>query len=222
MKRNASALRRPGTALAGATAPAAALAISLAACACQPVAQSASLASPDRSTGTSPSSPAASSSLRAADGHSRTAICKTSQLKISIPWSAAAGGTVGGRIAFTNLGSSSCHLSGWPLLVGITSQGKSSTAVDRLVTMFGPTGPRVRTVVIKPGALAEAVFTGHDVPVTGALRCPPSFRSLRVTPPGNSQSVTIQAWVPYYNHDLPSCSGIWVSEVVPYSSLYQH
>jgi hypothetical protein len=88
--------------------------------------------------------------------------------------------------------------------------------------MFGPSNSAVPVVTIKPGALAEAVFTGHDVP-TGARSCPPSYRHLRVTPPGDLQSVVISAWLPApsLGEYLPACSPIWITPVVPPSELYQ-
>jgi Domain of unknown function (DUF4232) len=136
-----------------------------------------------------------------------------------MPWSGAAGGTVGGRIGFTNLGSSPCRLRGWPVLVAVEAGGKSSIAVDKITTMFGPNLKAAPLVILKPHATAEAVFTVGDHSISGT--CPPSYRLLRVTPPGNYKAVTIRAWIPYDNHYLPSCTQVWVSEVVPFGDLYQ-
>jgi hypothetical protein len=168
-----------------------------------------------------PSSSAASSAVIPPPpaGHTRTVACKTSRLKIDLVWSGAALGTVGGRIGFTNLWSRPCRLAAWPVLKGIPARGKPSTAIDRRMTMFGPDTTAAPSVTLRPGAMAEAVFTGGDEPGPGATTCPPSYRLLRITPPGNSQPVTIPAWIAYYHHDLPSCSGIWVSEVVPPSAV---
>lgn len=147
-------------------------------------------------------------------GHTRATACKTSQLKINLVWSGAGLGTVGGRIGFTNLGSRPCRLAGWPVLGGVPARGKPSTAIDRRMTMFGPDTKVAAPLTLRPGAMAEAVFTGGDEPGPGATGCPPPYRLLRITPPGNSQSVTIPAWSAYYHRDLPSCAGIWVSQVV--------
>jgi uncharacterized protein DUF4232 len=160
----------------------------------------------------------------AASGHqltSHVATCRTFQLKINMPWSGAAGGTVAGRIGFTNLGSRPCRMRGWPTVVAVQAGGKPSAAVDRLTMMFGPIIKAPPRVILKPQMTAEAVFTGSDGPGLGEMRCPPPYRRLRVTPPGNSKPVTIPAWIPWYRRYMPSCSGIWVSAVVPYSALYQ-
>jgi hypothetical protein len=145
--------------------------------------------------------------------------CKTSRLKITMPWSGAAAGTVGGRIGFTNLASRPCRLHGWPVLVAVNAAGESRTAVDKTTTMFGPNLRAAPVVILKPHATAEAVFTGGDHSISGT--CPPPYRLLRVTPPGNSEAATIRAWVPYYDNYLPACTPIWVSEVVPFQDLYQ-
>jgi hypothetical protein len=142
-------------------------------------------------------------------------------LKIKMTWSGAAGGTAGGRIGFTNLGPGPCRLYGWPHLVAMQAGGKPSTAIDKISTMFGPDVHSVPVITLRPRTLAEAVFTGSDGPGPSGRRCPAPYRLLRVTPPGNSQAVTISAWIPYYHHYMPACTGLWVSEVVPSSDLWQ-
>ena len=92
-------------------------------------------------------------------------------------------------------------------------------ALDKLTTMFGPNLNAAPVVMLKPHAMAEAVFTGGDHSRSGT--CPPQYRRLRVTPPGNSQAESIRAWIPYYGHYLPACTPIWVSEVVALKDLYQ-
>ena len=162
-----------------------------------------------------PSSPAASGF--AGSPASQLRVCETSQLKITMPWSGVAAGTIGGRIGFTNLGARPCRLHGWPVLVAINAAGQSHTAVDKLTTMFGPNLKAAPVVILKPHATAEAAFTGGDHSMSGT--CPPQYRRLRVTPPGNSQAATIRAWIPYYGHYLPACTPIWVSEVVALKDL---
>jgi hypothetical protein len=152
---------------------------------------------------------------------SRPPVCSTSQLRITVPWTGAAAGTVGGRIAFTNLAASPCHLQGWPVLAAVTAQGRASKAIDGLSTMFGPGLRFAPLVTLRHGATGEAVFTGGDEPGPGETVCPPSYRFLRVTPPGNSRTATLPAWIWYYDHDMPACTGIWVSPVVPWTALYQ-
>jgi hypothetical protein len=148
--------------------------------------------------------------------------CRTSQLKITLIHAGAAGGTAGGYIAFTNRASAPCRLTGWPTLVAVTATGKTTTAVHRRSTMFGPrpTIKRMPVVILRNGRRADAVFTVGDRPGPGQRTCPRPYRHLRVTPPGNSRSVLLSAWLPAYAHFLPSCTDIEVSFVVSASALY--
>jgi hypothetical protein len=88
--------------------------------------------------------------------------------------------------------------------------------------MFGPR-PNIAgipVVALRHGEQADAVFTGSDVAGPGTTTCPPSYRHLRVTPPGSSRSVLLSAWLPYLDAYLPACGPIEVSMVVPASALY--
>jgi hypothetical protein len=147
--------------------------------------------------------------------------CATAQLHFWVSHSGAGLGTVGGYLAFTNEGPAACRLSGWPTLTALRPGG-STTAVHVRSTMFGPyvggTGPFVRGVPIvhlRHGQTAVAAFTAGDNPGPGETRCPPSYRELRVTPPGNAASAVISSWIAWYGRELPSCTGIDVSMVVP-------
>jgi hypothetical protein len=162
--------------------------------------------------------------MAACAGHQATAtdsaraapVCRTSQLKITMARSGAATATVGGQIWFTSHASAPCQLTGWPTLVAVTAAGRPAAAIRRLSTMFGPNLTRVPVVTINPAATAEAVFTGGDVPGPGATTCPPPYRQLRITPPGNTQHTVISAWLPYLGAYLPACTPIWISPVVAF------
>jgi hypothetical protein len=160
----------------------------------------------------------------AARGSSKDATrrCTTSQLEIRLIHPGAAGGTAGGYIAFTNRASAPCRLTGWPTLVAVAASGKTTTAVHRRSTMFGPrpTIKGVPVVTLGYGRRADAVFTVGDRPGPGRATCPPPYRRLRVTPPGNSRSVLLSAWLSGYGHFLPACSAIEISFVVAASDLY--
>jgi hypothetical protein len=137
--------------------------------------------------------------------------------------SAAALGTVGGYLAFTNRGTE-CRLRGWPTLVAL-GPGERATAVHVHATMFGPyvggTGPFVRGVPdvrLRRGQTAFAAFTAGDHGST-SRPCPPPYRQLSVTPPSNGTSALVSAWIAYYGQNLPSCTRVEVSMVVPASDL---
>lgn len=150
--------------------------------------------------------------------------CRTGQLHVWVTRTGAAAGTVGGYLAFTNRGTS-CTLRGWPTLTAV-GPGISTTAIHVHTTMFGPyahdTGKYVTgtpLVRLRHGQTAVAAFTAGDNPGEGETRCPPSFRSLRVAPPGNTTSVEISSWLVYYGRELPSCTGIELSMIVPASDM---
>jgi len=150
--------------------------------------------------------------------------CRTAQLHVWVTRTGAAAGTVGGYLAFTNRCPIACRLSGWPMLTALRP-GHSTTAVHVHATMFGPyvggTGPFVRGVPIvrlDHGQTAVAAFTAGDHGPTSAA-CPPPYRQLRVTPPDNTTSAVVPAWIAWYAQNLPSCTGIEVSMVVPASDM---
>jgi hypothetical protein len=140
--------------------------------------------------------------------------CHTSQLKIARIRSGAGGGQAWVYIGFTNESQAGCELAGWPSLVAITKAGKASTARDVSPIGFPATTAKIPAPIVKlaPWKRADVAFRGAD---GGATRCPPSYRWLRVTPPGSTKSVRLSAWVPYLGAYLPQCSTVWVSPVVP-------
>jgi len=151
--------------------------------------------------------------------------CRTAQLHVWVTHSGVAAGTVGGYLAFTNSGRSECGLHGWPTVTALRP-GVSASAVRVRATMFGPyvggTGHFFRdvpTVRLRHGQTAVAAFTTGDNPGPGETSCPPSYRRLRVTPPGNTRSSGVPSWIASYGHDLPACTRIEVSMVVPASDL---
>ena len=162
----------------------------------------------------------------AAHGGTAERRCATADLHIWVTRSGAALGTVGGYLAFTNQGQSACSLHGWPTLTALRP-GASKTAIHVRETMFGPDAYRggipryirgVPVVRLRHGQTAVAAFTAGDHGPTSAP-CPPPYRRLRVAPPGNTVSALVPAWIAWYAHDLPSCTGIEVSMVVPASDL---
>lgn len=172
-------------------------------------------------TSSTSATPPPSPSVSPASG-TATPVCRTSDLKIAIVRGGVAAGTIGGYLSFTNKGNAPCHLIGWPNVLAIPATGKTRTAMRVHTTMFGPYNPAVLSVTIKPRERAEAVFTGHDVPVGPSKHCPPSYRQLKVTPPGNQQSVTISALLPAPTLGIymPACSAIIISQVVARKALY--
>lgn len=147
------------------------------------------------------------------------AVCAASQLGISLVDSGVATGHVGGVIGFINQGKAPCTLTGWPSLIAVTASGRTAVASHVLQTFFGPPSiPAPPVVTLRPGHRAEAALEGIDLPLQ-SKRCPPSYHSLRVTPPGGAHASVISAWLPGYGRYLPACATLSVSPVVRPSLL---
>jgi uncharacterized protein DUF4232 len=143
--------------------------------------------------------------------------CQTRQLHVWLDRTGAALGTVGGYVAFTNRGPT-CTLRGWPSLTAL-SPVAAATAVHTRTTMLGPYEVRgTPLVTLRRGQTAVAGFATTDIPPNG-YRCPPSFRQLRITPPGNTESVLVRAWIVGLGRELPNCGQIEVTMVVPARDL---
>jgi hypothetical protein len=160
-------------------------------------------------------SPAASSAAAApAASTDSVPVCQTPNLKIAIGPTGAAAGMSGGDLEFTNEASTACQLEGWPQLVGVTAGGATTSAVQVNSTQFGPfNGGTVSAVRVNAGATAAVAF------IVSANNCADTYRTLRVTPPGNTQSVVVSAWLSQIQTYLPACAPIDVSPVVMASQL---
>ena len=76
-------------------------------------------------------------------------------------------------------------------------------------------------VILRPGERADAVFAGTDNPYDRhGTRCRSLFRRLRITPPGNSRSVFLSAWIGWLGGYLPACQRLRLSMVVRRSDIY--
>jgi hypothetical protein len=162
-------------------------------CGSQGSASAASSATAPTSTG--------SSSAASADA------CTTGQLKISLIDTGALAGQAGGYLKFSDDSRTSCRMSGWPAVAGLTAAGKATALLDLQSTMFGAwhyTSPPP-VVTLSPGDSAYAVVAADDHPAGSSTSCPAPYVRLRVSPPGDSASATISAWLPGARSYLPSC-----------------
>ena len=149
-------------------------------------------------TATSPGSPSPAS----------ISACVASQLKIGITNTGALAGQAGGYLKFTNESRTPCHLTGWPAVIGLSAAGTATPLRHAQSTMFGAwhyaAPPPV--VTLQPGNSAYAVVAADDQPARANTRCPAPYVRLQVSPPGDSQSVTISAWLPGAGSFLPACT----------------
>jgi hypothetical protein len=134
-------------------------------------------------------------------------------LTVSLGQSGAGLGHVGEPIVFQNTSSTTCTMYGYPL-VKVTSNGPTSGTDDTPNGYLGGlSGSTIPTVNLAPGATASALVEGTDNPVGTATSCP-TYSSLAITPPGDSQTFTLDT-------SLPGCSTIEVHPVVTGSTGQQ-
>jgi len=134
--------------------------------------------------------------------------CVTSQLKISLTHTGALAGQAGGYLKFTNDSRTPCRMSGWPAVTGLTATGRATRLRHLQSSMFGAwqyTAPSP-VVTLRPGDSAYAIVAADDKPAGSSTRCPAPYVRLRVSPPGDSGTVTISAWLPGAVSYLPACT----------------
>jgi hypothetical protein len=141
--------------------------------------------------------------------------CTSNQLQTSVVDTGGGLGSVEGWLRFVDTSAFACHLSGWPTLVGVTASGGTTVARRSNALLAPPPEAVVPTVLLAPGDAAVAAFSGSDNPVGNAASCPPSYRTLRVTPPDSGQAISLSVWNYWLGADLPACAGIEVTMVVP-------
>ena len=136
--------------------------------------------------------------------------CVTSQLKVSISNSGALAGQAGGYLRFTNDSRTSCRMSGWPVVTGLTAAGTATPLRHAQSTMFGAWHYAAPSpvVTLHSGDSAYAVVAADDQPAGDSTRCPAPYVRLRVSPPGGSGSVVISAWLPGAGSYLPACTSV--------------
>jgi hypothetical protein len=148
--------------------------------------------------------------------------CQTPQLQIRRGYSSAGLGSTGAYVEFINRSGTPCEMHGWPTLVAQTPGHGSSRAQHLPGSTFTDVTIRgVPTVTLAPDQRADAVFSASDGDTANNKPCGHSYRTLRITPPGNTHSVTISAWIPYLGRYLPRCAPIRLSPVLPRRSLYK-
>jgi Protein of unknown function (DUF4232) len=147
------------------------------------------------------------------------AACRVGQLRIQAGASGGAAGNVGQTIAFTNVGQTTCTMSGYPGLAALDAQGSQvAQAVRHEIGMMGglpnDSSP-IPLVTLAPGQTASAEIEGSDLPPGTATTCV-GYPSFLVTPPGETHSVRVV--VPQINASyggFPGCYPISVNPVVP-------
>jgi hypothetical protein len=135
-------------------------------------------------------------------------------LAVSLGQSGAGLGHIGEPIVFQNTGTTTCTMYGYPS-VKVSPNGLASGVDDTPNGYLGGlSGSTIPTVNLTPGATASALVEGTDNPEGTATSCP-TYSSLEITPPGDSQTFTLYT-------SLPGCSTIEVHPVVSGSTGQQN
>ena len=186
----------------------AAAGLAVSGCASTTVSGTAAASAPASSSAAASGSASASSASSAGGGAAGSGTCAAGQLKVSLTHTTAQAGQAGGYLAFTNDGSTTCHLSGWPTVTGLTASGQATTLRHLQTSMFGAWtySDPPPTVTLKPGDSAYAIVAADDKPAGSSTSCPAPYTQLRVSPPGGSDAVTISARLPGANSYLPACT----------------
>lgn len=156
----------------------------------------------------SSSNAASSPNTTVSPGSPSAAACVTSELKISLTNTGALAGQAGGYLKFTNDSGTQCRMSGWPVVIGLTAGGQATRLGRMQSSMFGAwhyTSPPP-VITLQPGNSAYAIVAADDKPAGNSSRCPAPYARLRVSPPGDSGTVTISAWLPGAVSYLPACT----------------
>ncbi len=132
-----------------------------------------------------------------------------------------AGGSASELIAFENVGTVPCSLTGFPGVAVLDRSGLQVEQATRLLNaMMGGQyeGTRPVTVALAPAQEATATVEGSDVPFGRETDCP-FYPAFLVTPPDQTRSVTLPAvgeqGPGFANTGFPGCSRIVVTPVVP-------
>jgi len=143
----------------------------------------------------SATSPAGATTTPGSPSAADDGACVTPELEISLTYTGALAGQAGGYLKFTNDSGHTCRMSGWPAVIGLTATGQATRLRRLQSSMFGAwhyTAPPP-VVTLHPGDSAYAIVSADDKPAGGYTRCPAPYVRLRVSPPGDSGTVTISA-----------------------------
>jgi len=134
-----------------------------------------------------------------------TAACADGQLRVGTAPVSPGLSHYGLLLVFTNIGRSSCTVTGYPGADGLS--GARAAAIPRMMRGYlGGVSGRRPVIGLAPGAAATALLEGNSACVTGDA--PHMFTALRVTPPGSHLTTQL-------NFRLADCQGIAVHPVVP-------
>ena len=113
-------------------------------------------------------------------------------------------------VIFTNTSATPCTMYGYPGVAGLDAGGHQITQAYRTPQVFmggAPDGAPTQLTVTS-GAQASALIGASADITSGETACPADYAAVLVTPPGAAGSTELPV-------DLPACSGLAVTPVVP-------
>jgi len=144
--------------------------------------------------------------------------CQDGQLDVSSAgWRGTGTFHVIDTLVFTNVSETACNVSGYPVVVALDAQGhRVATAELGPESLSAPTPgiTALPTVTVKPGQSVSATVQGGDNPVGTATSCT-DYPSFLVTPPDQSQAVTVTLMVIDTTRHVAPFPGCWPIVVSP-------
>jgi hypothetical protein len=135
--------------------------------------------------GASTAAPAASAG--APGTPARTGECRSADLKVTVGGSDGAAGHIFQQLVFTNAGSTTCVIVGFPGVSYVT--GDNGAQVGAPAVRDGAIGPQV---TLRPGQVASATVAETNIGVFDPAVCKPTpTRGFRVYPPDETHSVFV-------------------------------
>lgn len=135
-------------------------------------------------------SPTTSTSRTSTGGTALPAGCTFDELTASVAGPTAAAGTMGFTITFTNRGSRTCTISGYPGVAAVSPRGAEVMQAARAGDNSAP--PVIR---LSPRQAARASLQVNDNPCCGNNPPPcPEVTALDITPPGATRTTRISVY----------------------------
>jgi hypothetical protein len=165
-----------------------------------------------------PGTPRSAAHERPTVRRATAASCRVDQLRVTFVRKGAVMGEEGGLLRFTNTGSRTCTIFGWPRVVAVTRAGSHVRAsrIAQAPMLYSTAWLRwgeTPRLALRSGSSGYAILGGYDNPAAfgrpGTWRCP-SARRLLVTLPAGHGSVVISGFLWRSGADrvdLPLCGG---------------
>ena len=153
-------------------------------------------------------------------------VCTSQQLHLHYRGAASVATVTRVALAYTNVSTRRCALSGWPRVLATDSTGRTRPAIRTgMLPTFQPelrdesTPPGVPAVVLAHGQSAYSFLAADGISANSTKACPKYIR-LAVALPRSARSVSLSGWVAgSYNRFIPACDRLAVSQILPRAAV---